>query len=117
MSGVTVGPRRGNPRTSAINSSSSKTTPHNSRLHINPHIHFLVPAGGIAPDGESWIAFRPGFFLPVTVLSAMFRGLFLRYLTKAFAAGALNFFSAYTTTSMNPRRSGAIWRRFGKPNG
>jgi hypothetical protein len=60
-----------------------------------PHIHFLVPAGGSAPDGESWIACRPGSFLPVTVLSSMFRGLFLHYLTKAFAAGALNFFSEY----------------------
>ena len=63
-------------------------------LH-HPHIHFLVPGGGIAPDGQSWIACRPGFFLPVTVLSSMFRGLFLHHLTKAFAAGALNFFSAY----------------------
>jgi hypothetical protein len=63
-------------------------------LH-HPHVHFLVPGGGIAPDGKSWIACRPGFFLPVTVLSSMFRGLFLHYLEKAFAAGALNFFSAY----------------------
>ena len=63
-------------------------------LH-HPHIHFLVPGGGIAPDGESWIACRPGFFLPVQVLSRMFRGLFLRYLEKAFAAGELNFFSAH----------------------
>ena len=63
-------------------------------LH-HPHIHFLVPGGGIAPDGQSWIACRPGFFLPVKVLSRMFRGLFLRYLEKAFSAGELNFFSAY----------------------
>ena len=52
-------------------------------LH-HPHIHFLVPGGGIAPDGQSWIACRPGFFLPVRVLSRMFRGLFLHYLEKAF---------------------------------
>jgi hypothetical protein len=63
-------------------------------LH-HPHIHFLVPGGGISPDGESWIACRPGFFLPVTVLSRMFRRLFLHYLQKAFAAGELNFFSAH----------------------
>jgi hypothetical protein len=63
-------------------------------LH-HPHAHFLVPGGGIASDGNRWIACRPGFFLPVRVLSSMFRGLFLHYLTKAFAAGALNFFSAY----------------------
>ena len=61
----------------------------------HPHVHFLVPGGGIAPDGQSWIACRPGFFLPVTVLSRMFRGLFLHYLEKAFAAGELNFFSAH----------------------
>jgi Putative transposase/Transposase zinc-binding domain len=64
-------------------------------LTHHPHLHFLVPGGGIAPDGESWIACRPGFFLPVQVLSCMFRGLFLRDLAKAFAAGELNFFSAY----------------------
>ena len=63
-------------------------------LH-HPHIHFLVPGGGIAPDGQSWIACRPGFFLPVRVLSRMFRGLFLHYLKYAFAAGALNFFSEH----------------------
>jgi hypothetical protein len=63
-------------------------------LH-HPHIHFLVPGGGIAPDGQSWIACRSGFFLPVRVLSRMFRGLFLRYLEKTFTAGELNFFSAH----------------------
>jgi hypothetical protein len=63
-------------------------------LH-HPHIHCLVPGGGIAPDGQSWIACRPGFFLPVRVLSRMFRGLILHYLEKAFAAGELNFFAAY----------------------
>jgi hypothetical protein len=64
-------------------------------LMHHPHIHFLVPGGGIAPDGQSWIACRSGFFLPVQVLSRMFRGLFLRYLEKAFAAGELNFFSEH----------------------
>jgi hypothetical protein len=64
-------------------------------LQHHPHVHFLVPGGGIAPDGDSWIACRPAFFLPVRVLSRMFRGLFLHYLEKAFAAGALNFFSTY----------------------
>ena len=55
-------------------------------LPPHPHLHCLVPGGGIAPDGESWIACRAGFFLPVRVLSRMFRGLFLRYLDKAFDA-------------------------------
>jgi len=63
-------------------------------LH-HPHLHCLVPGGGIAPDGKSWIRCRPGFFLPVRVLSRMFRGLFLHYLEKAFAGGELNFFSAH----------------------
>ena len=64
-------------------------------LTHHPHLHFLVPGGGIAPDGKSWIPCRPGFFLPVQVLSSLFRGLFLRYLDQAFAAGELNFFSAH----------------------
>ena len=62
-------------------------------LH-HPHLHCLVPGGGIAPDGSRWIACRPGFFLPVRVLSRLFRGLFLHYLEKAFAAGELKFFAA-----------------------
>jgi len=62
-------------------------------LH-HPHLHCLVPGGGIAADGSRWIACRPGFFLPVRVLSRLFRGLFLHYLEKTFAAGKLNFLSA-----------------------
>lgn len=64
-------------------------------LMHHPHLHCLVPGGGIAPDGKSWISCRPGFFLPVRVLSRMFRGLFLHYLEQAYAASALNFFSQY----------------------
>jgi len=64
-------------------------------LMHHPHLHCLVPGGGIAPDGKSWIACRAGFFLPVRVLSRMFRGLFLHYLEKAFADGELKFFSAH----------------------
>jgi hypothetical protein len=73
----------------------------------HPHVHFLVPGGGIAPDGQSWIACRPGFFLPVRVLSRMFRGLFLHYLEKAFASRALNFFSEH--------REPAAFRRYLTP--
>jgi hypothetical protein len=62
-------------------------------LH-HPHLHCLVPGGGISPDGSRWIACRRGFFLPVRVLSRPFRGLFLNYLEKAFVAGELNFFSS-----------------------
>jgi Putative transposase/Transposase zinc-binding domain len=60
-------------------------------LH-HPHLHCLVPGGGIAPGGQSWITCRSGFFLPVRVLSRVFRGLFLHHLEKAFAAGELHFF-------------------------
>ena len=63
-------------------------------LH-HPHIHFLVPGGGIAPDDKRWIACRRGFFLPVRVLSRMFRGQFMHYLEQAFRAGELDFFSAH----------------------
>ncbi|HEY4044417.1 MAG TPA: IS91 family transposase [Rhodopila sp.] len=66
-----------------------------SAMTHHPHLHCLVPGGGIAPDGQSWIPCRSGFFLPVTVLSKMFRGLFLHYLEKAFAAGKLRFFSEH----------------------
>jgi hypothetical protein len=60
-------------------------------LMHHPHLHCLVPGGGIAPGGDRWITCRAGFFLPVKVLSRMFRAVFLRYLEKAFAAGAMNF--------------------------
>jgi hypothetical protein len=64
-------------------------------LMHHPHIHFLVPGGGIAPDGKRWIPCRPGFFLPVQALSSLFRGLFLHYLDQAFTAGELSFFAEY----------------------
>ena len=84
-------------------------------LH-HPHVHFLVPGGGIAPDGKGWIACRSGFFLPVRVLSRMFRGLFLCYLDKAFAAGELNFFSAHRHLH-EPVAFRRYWRRPGTPIG
>jgi hypothetical protein len=79
-------------------------------LMHHPHLHCLVPGGGIAPDGRSWIACRPGFFLPVRVLSRLFRGLFLHRLEKAFAAGELKFFSAYIQL-----REPAAFRRYLAP--
>jgi Putative transposase/Transposase zinc-binding domain len=62
-------------------------------LH-HPHLHCVVPGGGLAADGTQWISCRPGFFLPVRVLSRLFRRLFLEYLLKAFDAGKLKFFSS-----------------------
>jgi hypothetical protein len=62
-------------------------------LH-HPHLHCVVPGGGISPDGTRWISCRPNFFLPVRVLSSLFRRLFLTYLQEAFDAGKLQFFSS-----------------------
>jgi predicted Zn-ribbon and HTH transcriptional regulator len=60
-------------------------------LTAHPHLHCVVPGGGISLDGRRWIACRPGFFLPVKVLSRRFRKLYLRYLEQAYAAGKLQF--------------------------
>jgi hypothetical protein len=62
-------------------------------LHHHPHVHCVVPGGGLSADGQRWIACRPGFFLPVRVLSRLFRRLFLERLQDAFEAGQLRFFS------------------------
>jgi len=60
-------------------------------LFHHPHVHCIVPGGGLAPDGR-WIACRPGFFLSVRVLSRLYRRLFLERLESAFHAGAVKFF-------------------------
>jgi hypothetical protein len=62
-------------------------------LDHHPHIHCIVPGGGISPDGERWIPCRAGFFLPVRVLSRLFRRLFLQHLDAAHANGELQFFN------------------------
>ena len=62
-------------------------------LDHHPHVHCIVPGGGISPGGERWVACRPSFFLSVRVLSRLFRRLFLQYLDAAFVAGKLQFFS------------------------
>jgi hypothetical protein len=63
-----------------------------SALTHHPHIHGIVPGGGLSPDGQRWIACRKGFFLPVRVLSRLFRRLFLEKLAAAHARGRLSFF-------------------------
>ena len=63
-----------------------------SALTHHPHVHMIVPGGGISPDGERWVSCRPGFFLPVRVLSRLFRRLFLERLVAAHNAGRLHFF-------------------------
>jgi Putative transposase/Transposase zinc-binding domain len=62
-------------------------------LH-HPHLHCVVPGGGLSSDGKQWVACRPGFFLPVRVLSRLFRRLFVEYLQAAFDQGKLQFFSS-----------------------
>ena len=66
-----------------------------SALTHHPHVHGIVPGGGLSPDGEHWVACRPGFFLPVRVLSRLFRRRFLEELAKAHRAGRLQFFAEY----------------------
>jgi hypothetical protein len=63
-----------------------------SALTHHPHVHIIVPGGGLSPDGSRWIACRRGFFLPVRVLSRLFRRLFLEGLTALNEAGGLGFF-------------------------
>jgi len=61
----------------------------------HPHVHGIVPGGGIAPDGKTWVACRPGFFLPVRVLSRLFRRRFLEQLQRLHEAGQLRFFGEH----------------------
>jgi hypothetical protein len=66
-----------------------------SALTHHPHVHGIVPGGGLAPDGKNWIACRPGFFLPVRVLSRLFRRRFLEELLRVYQAGKLQFFGEH----------------------
>jgi hypothetical protein len=66
-----------------------------SALTHHPHVHVIVPGGGLSPAGMRWIACRPGFFLPVRVLSRLFRRLFLEKLAAAHAADRLRFFGEH----------------------
>ena len=91
-------------------------------LHHHPHVHCVVPGGGLSPDGARWIGCRPGFFLPVRVLSRLFRRLFLDELYAAFEAGELGFFGALAgltrAAAFTPRlraRRRAEWVVYAKP--
>jgi hypothetical protein len=64
-----------------------------SALTHHPHVHCIVPGGGLSPDGQRWISCRPRFFLPVRVLSRLFRRLMCERLVAAHAAGRLAFFA------------------------
>jgi hypothetical protein len=66
-----------------------------SAMTHHPHVHMIVPGGGIALDGSKWVACKPSFFVPVRVLSKLFRRLMLEQLTAAHADGKLQFFSQH----------------------
>lgn len=66
-----------------------------SALTHHPHVHGIVPGGGLALDADRWVRCRPGFFLPVRVLSRLFRRLFLQALSQAHRDGRLQFFAEY----------------------
>jgi Putative transposase/Transposase zinc-binding domain len=92
-------------------------------LHLHPHLHCVVPGGGISPDRDRWIGCKKkSFFLPVKVLSSRFRRLFLIYLRKAFLEGRLRFHGEMaglaqpTTFEALCRQAGRIkWVIFVKP--
>jgi hypothetical protein len=79
-------------------------------LSFHPHLHCVVPGGGLSPDGTRWISCRSGFLLPVRVLSKLFRRLFLQALEKAHHTGGLQFFSA-----LQSLREPAAFRRYLDP--
>ncbi len=81
-----------------------------SAMTHHPHTHMIVPGGGISPDGKAWIACRPGFFLPVRVLSRLFRRLFLEKLVAAHEAGDLQFFNDHAALA-----HGAAFKRYLQP--
>jgi len=60
-------------------------------LHLHPHVHCVVPGGGISVEGNRWVSCRPGFFLPVRPLGRLFRGKFLAMLHRAYDRGLLRF--------------------------
>ena len=76
-------------------------------LHLHPHLHCVVPGGGLSIDGQSWVSCKENFFLPVRVLSRLFRGKFLSYLDNAFANGEIRFFG-----KLERLAEASSWRRF-----
>jgi hypothetical protein len=68
-----------------------------SALTHHPHVHGIVPGGGLSPDGQRWVACRPGFFLPVRVLSRLFRRRFVEELQQLHQAGKLKFFCEHAS--------------------
>ena len=80
------------------------------QLHHHPHLHCVLPAGGLAPDGTRWVPCRPRFFLPVKVLSRRFRSLFLDALRREATQGTLTFAGA-----CQPLATPQAWHQFLAP--
>lgn len=72
-----------------------------STLTHHPHVHCIIPGGGFSADGQQWVACRKGFFLPVRVLSRLFRRLFLDKLNEAYNNGALQFLGHQSALTNN----------------
>ncbi len=93
-----------------------------SAMTHHPHVHVIVPGGGLSPDGTKWVACRPGFLLPVRVLSRLFRRLFLEGLWALHRADKLAFFGDLSKladpdtfqTHLSPLRK-ADWVVYAKP--
>ena len=93
-----------------------------STMTHHPHVHMIVPGGGIALDGTRWVTCRPDYLLPVDVLSPLFRGLFLDKLLAAHRDGRLQFFGQHArlterkafATYLGPSRK-VHWRVYCKP--
>src|SRR5712691_7268703 len=79
-------------------------------LQHHPHVHCVIPGGGISPDGKRWIACKPGFLRPGRELSDLFRRLFLEGLTAAFDAGELQFFTELVDLN-DPKAFAAVLAR------
>jgi len=75
-----------------------------SALTHHPHVHMIVPGGGLSSDGSRWIACKPRFFLPVRALSRLFRRLFLEGLAALHQAGRLAFFGDLVPLAARPNR-------------
>ena len=82
-----------------------------SALTHHPHVHGIVPGGGLSPDGKRWVACRPGFFLPVRVLSRLFRRRFLEELVRVHQAGKLQFFGEHAALADAAGVQARGWRR------
>ena len=78
-----------------------------SALTHHPHVHGIVPGGGLSPDGQRWVSCKPGFFLSVRVLSRLFRRRFVQALEDAHRAGKLKFFGE--NTGLADPKSFARW--------